>query len=64
MANIIFNEVSSSLFSTLKYKSLFEDLDFDRKFGVITNGQKYFKFSWQSDLIDPDIQSSLMIYVR
>ena len=51
--SIIYKEISFVEFSQLDCVTLFHEEKTARRFGVITNGIISFKFSWQSDTIDP-----------
>lgn len=50
---VIYREISIVEFSELDCVILFHEEKTARRFAVITNGLISFKFSWQSDTIDP-----------
>ena len=51
--NVIYKIIPFDEFRQLDCITLFHDEKTARRFGVITNGIISFKFSWQSDTIDP-----------
>ncbi|WP_419870496.1 hypothetical protein [Chryseobacterium sp. CT-SW4] len=53
--NVNFNEISEESFTKLNYNFLFENKLSERAFGVISNDNYFYKFSWQSDTIKPEI---------
>ncbi|NGM63676.1 TlpA family protein disulfide reductase [Sphingobacterium sp. SGR-19] len=52
----IYREISFVEFSELDCVTLFHEEKTARRFAVITNGLASFKFSWQSDTIDPIVK--------
>jgi len=53
--NVNFKEISEESFTKLNYNFLFENKLSERAFGVISNDNYFYKFSWQSDTIKPEI---------
>jgi|SRR5690606_23094253 len=54
--SVIYKEISSVEFAELDCIILFHEEKTARRFGLITNGLMSFKFSWQSDTIDPVVK--------
>ena len=52
---IFFNEIQEESYLNLSYKFLFENKLAERLFGVISNGRFFYRFSWQSEAIRPEI---------
>ena len=48
-------QITEEQFYRLTMPVLFNDIKTSRSFSTITNGVRYFKFAWQSDLITPVI---------
>lgn len=64
--NIQYREISFVEFTTLDCAILFYEAKTAKRFGVVTNGVKNYKFSWQSDLITPVLvvsDSNTMCYL-
>ena len=57
--SVIFREISYIEFSELDCAVLFHEEKTARRFGVITNGIFKFKFSWQSENINPIVKGCI-----
>ncbi|MBV4357148.1 hypothetical protein [Pinibacter aurantiacus] len=52
---VVFKEISETEFLTQQITVLFTNKNGNRKFGIVSLSNRSYKFSWQSDLIEPVI---------
>ncbi|WP_326981989.1 hypothetical protein VUJ46_17420 [Chryseobacterium sp. MYb264] len=52
-----FKEITEENFNKVNYHLLFENTLSGRSFGIISNDNFNYKFSWQSDIVKPEINN-------